>query len=370
MSEIRMTFEQYRATKKFPALDGLRAVAIFLVFSVHFGGERWAPLSGWLGVHLFFVLSGYLITTLLLRERDLTGTISLRAFYIRRIFRIMPVYLLVYAFVMFQCYMAHDDSWANMKAASPYYLSFLNEFAPFAPLKMTWTLGIEWKFYFVWPALVAVVGMAAISRIALVLVSITALALTWWYGFHIALLNPYHYQVMLMGAGVAVILHYRTTFKLARVFMSNASGLILFAVLCVVHWNSVALDHRIGEAQLVVLYGFIVALLMPNLIAGTLWTEILGSRPFVFIGHRSYSMYLIELIGTQAAMGVFPQIHFGTLFLPITFTVSLIAADFLYRFVEKPMTGVGHKLAATQKPEHLTATKSPAAHGAATPDVL
>jgi peptidoglycan/LPS O-acetylase OafA/YrhL len=344
-----MTFEQYRASKNFPALDGLRAVAIFLVFSIHFGGELWAPLSGWLGVHVFFVLSGYLITTLLLRECDRTGTISLRAFYIRRVFRILPIYFLVYVFVMFQSYMAHDDSWVNMKAASPYYLTFLNEFAPLAPLKMTWTLGIEWKFYFVWPALIASVGVAAFSRIALVLLSIAALGVSWWTGFHIDLLNPFHYQVMLMGAGVAVVLHYRTTYAFAHVLMSNAAGLILLAVLCVIHWKSVELDHHIGEAQLVVLYGFIVALLMPNLIAGTLWTEILGSRPFTFVGHRSYSMYLIELVGAQATMGIFPQIHFGPLFMPICFFMSLMAADGLHRFIEKPMTKIGHTLANSKR---------------------
>ncbi|WP_063977736.1 hypothetical protein [Caballeronia udeis] len=73
------------------------------------------------------------------------------------------------------------------------------------------------------------------------------------------------------------------------------------------------MNHRIGEAQLVVLYGFIVALLMPNLVSGTLWAEIPGSRQFALVGHRSYSMYRIELIGAQATMGIFPQIHFGPL---------------------------------------------------------
>ncbi|SAL13864.1 hypothetical protein AWB69_00547 [Caballeronia udeis] len=106
---------------------------------------------------------------------------------------------------MVQSYMAHDDSWANMKAASPCYLMFLNEFAPFAQLKMTSTLGIEWKFYFVWPTVIAAVGVAAFSRIALVLLSITALGFSRWTGFHIDLRNPFHYIVMLIGAAVAVV---------------------------------------------------------------------------------------------------------------------------------------------------------------------
>jgi peptidoglycan/LPS O-acetylase OafA/YrhL len=88
---------------------------------------------------------------------------------------------------------------------------------------------------------------------------------------------------------------------------------------------------------------------MPNLIAGTLWTEILGSRPFTFVGHRSYSMYLIELVGAQATMGIFPQIHFGPLFMPICFFMSLMAADGLHRFIEKPMTKIGHTLANSKR---------------------
>ncbi|MEK8109623.1 acyltransferase [Micromonospora sp. M12] len=81
--------------RRFPALDGLRAVAAIMVFAFHYGGPSWKWLTGWIGVHLFFVLSGFLITTLLLREEHRYGRVSLRAFYLRRFFRIMPVYLLV-----------------------------------------------------------------------------------------------------------------------------------------------------------------------------------------------------------------------------------------------------------------------------------
>ncbi|WP_213779811.1 acyltransferase [Caballeronia sp. dw_276] len=329
-----VTFDQYRATRQFSALDGLRAVAIFLVFSLHFGGETWGHLSGWLGVQMFFVLSGYLITTLLLRERDLSGSIALRAFYIRRAFRILPMFLLVYVMVMGQSYLAADDSWANMKAASPYYLTFLNEFAPFAPLKMTWTLGIEWKFYFLWPAILAAAGMVARTRFILVIACISVLALSWFKGFHVDWIQPFQYQVMLFGCAAAVILNYRKTYDLVRVLATNTAVFSLVTVLCIVHWKSIWIAEKIGLAQLIVAYGLLIALLIPALVSETIAQTVIGSRPFVFVGRRSYSMYLIELLAAQAVQGLLPQIHFGPLFLPVCFIVALVASDCLYRWIE------------------------------------
>ena len=89
--------------KHIPALDGVRGVAIALVMMLHAGAIlRDLPIAaylqwGWMGVDLFFVLSGYLITALLIREHDLRGHIDVRSFYVRRALRIWPIYFLVVA---------------------------------------------------------------------------------------------------------------------------------------------------------------------------------------------------------------------------------------------------------------------------------
>ena len=83
-----LTHADYLALRRFPALDGLRAIAAVLVVFFHYGGPDW--LQGWAGVQMFFVLSGFLITTLMLREERGTGRISLKEFYLRRSFRILP----------------------------------------------------------------------------------------------------------------------------------------------------------------------------------------------------------------------------------------------------------------------------------------
>src|SRR2546421_12834986 len=86
--------KNYLAAKYFPSLDGLRAISILAVIWYHVPELRPIWATGFLGVHLFFVISGFLITTLLLREKAATGSISLKKFYIRRTLRIFPAYYL------------------------------------------------------------------------------------------------------------------------------------------------------------------------------------------------------------------------------------------------------------------------------------
>jgi len=149
------TFEEYRKLKYFDSLDGVRAVGVILVIFSHYGGEGFKWLSGWLGVDMFFVLSGFLITTLLLREQEKNDRVSLRNFYLRRIFRIVPVYYLILAITSFQAYALGNEAWREMKEALPYYATFLNEqqLQLQWPWRLTWTIGIEWKFYLVWPVI-------------------------------------------------------------------------------------------------------------------------------------------------------------------------------------------------------------------------
>jgi peptidoglycan/LPS O-acetylase OafA/YrhL len=96
-----LSFEECKLSRFFPSPDGLRAIAALLMIFGHYrgAGEQW---MGWLGIQAFFVLSGFLIATLLLRESEATGTVSLGRLYLRRAFRIMPAYGVVLAFVTWQ----------------------------------------------------------------------------------------------------------------------------------------------------------------------------------------------------------------------------------------------------------------------------
>ncbi|MET3497625.1 acyltransferase family protein [Variovorax boronicumulans] len=344
-------FEDFQGTRNFAALDGLRAISVFLVFSDHFGGIAWTRFSGWLGVHAFFVLSGFLITTLLLRERDTTGRVSLKAFYIRRGTRLLPLYLLVLAAAMGLSYHAQNGTWEQMKAAAPYYLTLLNELADMAPLHMTWTLGVEWKYYLIWPALLVVFGATLRSGLATVGFCVTALVMIGIGGFQWNLLLPQNYIGMLMGSALAILMHSRRTFWLARGLMGHGAALAIVLLLFVWHRRFPVIAGRIDAPLAIAGYCLLITLLLPALIACRTWAaRALSAKWLVFIGHRSYAMYLVQYMAAHAVIAVLPGTTIvGGLLLSLSFAAALLVSDLLYRGFEKPITDWGHRWARAVK---------------------
>ncbi|MEO5738728.1 MAG: acyltransferase [Variovorax sp.] len=343
--------DKFLETRSFAALDGLRAVSVFLVYTFHFGGPAWARLSGWLGVYAFFVLSGFLITTLLVRERDATGRVSLKAFYIRRSTRILPLYLLVYLVVLAQSWFAQGEPWAQMKAATPYYLTFLNEFADLAPLHMTWTLGVEWKYYLVWPLLFALFGATVASRFTTAIGCAIVLAAIWLSHIPPAWFSPWHYLGMMVGSLVAIAMHTRGTFRWARALMRDGVALAIALALFVIHRKSVVIANRLGEPQMIALYTVLVGLWLPSLMARTGIGRVLGRQFLVFIGQRSYAMYLVQYLAAQAVIAMLPGTVAGPLLLGGAFVLALVVSDLLYRAFEKPLTQWGRRWAKAAKRE-------------------
>lgn len=162
----------------FPNLDGLRFFAFLAVFLFHsfftknevvaanpvFAALRWLTRPGDLGVNFFFVLSGFLITYLLLSERQFTGRIHIGGFYVRRILRIWPLYFVVVflGFGVFPWLKAHFGEHAlHDPAQLSYFLVFLANFnnlyngSDIPTLTLLWSVSVEEQFYLVWPLLVA-----------------------------------------------------------------------------------------------------------------------------------------------------------------------------------------------------------------------
>ena len=177
------------AGSRLPALDGLRAVAVFVVMVYHFGI---AAVPGDLGVSAFFVLSGFLITWLLLKEHRATGDVSLRQFYTRRVLRIFPAY---YAFIALTFAADHvrGQAWPPGLASSAlfYLVNYFNALHghPTTSIAHAWSLGIEEQFYLLWPLLLLVLLRGGVARVARGLTVMIAVVVAWrcvlLFGLHV-----------------------------------------------------------------------------------------------------------------------------------------------------------------------------------------
>ncbi len=177
--------------RRIPSLDGLRALSISLVIVSHLLGTRGFPFGtralgtvgdfGYLGVKVFFVISGYLITTLLMKEHERTGRISLKGFYVRRVWRIFPAF---YAFVVVMV-----AAWAigvvqlnpgDLVAAVTYTMNY--HYDRSWELGHIWSLSIEEQFYVVWPFVFVLVGRARVvaSATAMIALALVCRGLVWF----------------------------------------------------------------------------------------------------------------------------------------------------------------------------------------------
>ena len=150
---MAQTHWSYIRTRTFGSLDGVRGLCILGVVWHHVLGESFK--RGFLGVDMFFVLSGFLIVTLLLRERDRRGTISLKKFYARRMLRIFPIYYLL-LFVVFLLYLVTKPASSTAKEyylALPFLLTYTSNWVHLQAgnVGIMWSLATEEQFYLVWP---------------------------------------------------------------------------------------------------------------------------------------------------------------------------------------------------------------------------
>jgi peptidoglycan/LPS O-acetylase OafA/YrhL len=175
-----------------PALDGMRAVAVLAVMLFHFLGPK-IFTGGLIGVDVFFVLSGFLITNLLLDERNRTGAVSLRGFYHRRVLRLFPAMYALLAMVAVAAIFigaTYPTVWAELGAAALYsyqiFLAFFGFPTPGSPrvLFHLWSLSVEEWFYFFWPFLL-LLGLRTIRR-QRVLVTAACLWALFWVGIRLS----------------------------------------------------------------------------------------------------------------------------------------------------------------------------------------
>ncbi|MFE6868488.1 acyltransferase family protein [Kitasatospora sp. NPDC057692] len=369
-----MTHAEFLALRRFDALDGLRAIAAVIVVFFHYARPWATGLSGWIGVHIFFVVSGFLITTLMLREHDRNGRISLREFYVRRIFRIWPLYYLGLAITAVGVYRS-GGGWDALMNHLPHFLLFMNEYhlQGWEPYLHTWTIGIEWKFYMVWPlVLILVTAISKRLRIPVAVAAIALVLVDWsdtWHKMGI------HYSILLIGALLALVLHSPRGYALLRPVTHPVVGVVAAVAFVVLHMHIPDLKAYYGaEEPVIFLYSLALALVLPSLLSPGPGRWLLSLRPMVFVGERSYGLYLFQALAVGLAGVLAPWVAGGTALRGVVVTlVSLFVADALYHRLEQPMIEVGRKLIKRflRKPTApVPAPAAPADHPADRPGAL
>jgi peptidoglycan/LPS O-acetylase OafA/YrhL len=345
-------FNEFKATKHFNGLDGIRCISIVTVMYFHFSGAD--GRLGKLGVDLFFILSGFLITTLLLREREVNKRINLKNFWIRRALRIFPIYygfifaqIIIFKFVPIEQALV-DEFYNNL----PAFLTFTNNW--FVHLSSetkvafyhAWSLAAEEQFYLFWPPLLAFTLsnkklIAIPSCLILFDIFITELIRGNNLDFGtngnsiITSLQP----AICLGVIAAILLHYRNSF------------LILYPVLILPKLPSIAALVGITIIIIDVNHLFIhlvVTLFLVSVIFNkdNLIGSMLSLKPVVFIGSISYGMYIFHMAVFNAVkiliLPKVPESNFEVI--SVAFVVTIIIASASYYMYEKPILSLKHRL--------------------------
>jgi len=288
-------------------LDGVRALAVALVLLSH-SSFRDRFSGGAIGVDVFFVLSGFLITVLLLREHDRVGSISLRRFYARRTLRIWPAfYTFVIAVLLWGLLVADHVKRAAVLAGMPWVASFTSNITAARGHRVvyytghTWSLGVEEQFYIVWPCLLLGLLHAmhhrrqvATTTAALALASAGALIWGQAHGFSgDRLFNgpDMRAEELLMGAVAGMMLVWkRPRIPHAWGALIVSGWLLLLAV--TVDKVGSGTPHYFQLQPLVAVLTASTLLVATSAHPPTTFAALLGSRPIRWVGRVSYSVYL------------------------------------------------------------------------------
>ncbi len=352
------------ALRRRPLLDGLRGVMVVLTILYHLRSGSFLH-GGWLGVSGFFVLSGFLITSLLLVERERNGWISLPRFYARRARRLAPTMIAVVVGTVVAVQAAgatldparlRGDAWATLGYVANWRFiqtdqSYFSSFEP-SPLRHTWSLAIEEQFYLAWPILLMAAFALAGRRLLPVVLAVGATASAWWAAHLVtggaAITRVYdgtdtRAQELLVGA-VAATLVLRlpppstdpggAARRRHRATALGLGGLAAFAVAAVVLRPAAETTYTRGLLLLVAIAVGAVVAACATTDRGPL-AALLGGRLLRALGARSYTMYLVHwpvIVVLDA-----PRVTAGWLALDgLRVAVTLAITEVVHRCVEVP----------------------------------
>ena len=327
---------------RWPALDGLRALAVCAVILTHTWVSQFP--GGWIGVDVFFVLSGFLITGVLLREHGETGTISLLGFYRRRVVRLLPALLVMLLIVVIAAYVFRPGlAAATLRTAIFTVVYSANWLAashqPLGLLSHTWSLSVEEQFYLVWPVLLVVMLRWRGARIALIVTILCVVAVVIHRTLLAQLVDLHDPQLfwrtdtrvdsILVGCALCLAssLGWKGSERLWRI--AAIVGAAYMGALLPTAYNTGGWNYTIGYTLLALAAAGVVgaAAVRP-------WqplVRVLSWSPLVRLGKISYAVYLWHLpIAILLPMGQGPVLAL------VTFVLSVLIAGVSWHVVERP----------------------------------
>jgi len=352
------------AEQRIPSLDGCRAIAILLVVYYHL---QFSPtgdfprMTNWgiLGVFVFFVISGFLITSLLLKERELWGSISLKFFYLRRVFRIFPALALSLIGIKL---LSNFGLAVVSNRALVFSFSFLRNYhpGPYRILHHLWSLSVEEQFYVVWPFLVATLSRRTLYRLLLlVIVATPIIRVACVLVFGHALLD--HTEQVADGLAFGCLLAIKQKDLRAIRFyqwlsQSNFSLLVPCATIGAYVVHRRLITEAIGRSVVFLTIALSIDLIM--LRCDSPLGRFMNAGPIAWLGKISYSLYLWQQVFLIVKTGDQPYAQF-----PVNLGLAVLCAVASYYLVERPLIAIGRRSVAHRSRRNTSVTSDSAKSG-------
>jgi peptidoglycan/LPS O-acetylase OafA/YrhL len=353
-----------------PGLDGLRAVSVIVIMLYH-GGFAWIH-GGFFSVEVFFATSGFLITTLLLEERERSGRVAFRQFWMRRARRLLPALAVLLATVAVVTLLAGtDDQLSTLRRDLPWSIFYASNWGQILGdipywaadpplLRHLWTLAIEEQFYLLWPLAFVALGRVRRGVAVRVLLGLTAACMALAFWIHAAGPGPmggafdgadrvnFNYLstgtragALLLGSAAAYVWQpWRTASRLRPAVrrrvgrLLDRSGGLLIGLFGCVAATAVITEGYVYQWLLAVMTVVATALVLIVVHpAATGMQRIFGWRPLVEIGKRSYGLYLWHWPVFVFAGAIHGEVA------PFLVSIVIAAAlsEICYRYVETPV---------------------------------
>jgi peptidoglycan/LPS O-acetylase OafA/YrhL len=327
-----------------PSLNGLRALSIFSVLLVHINIQEFHNayripllLDRELGVNIFFILSGFLITTLLLQEEKLMGVISLKDFYLRRVFRIFPVYyvlLLVYLLLQLAGVLHFKpSSWLTSLTYTKYF-NWSNDWET----AHLWSLSVEEHFYLLWPFIFKYLRRYRVS-FAWAMIILVPMLRIFYAEYPLDFMNPltiFQKGDALMWGCIFAIYREQIESRIRKIpFIFSG---ILLLLICLEHSAVMVLPPGVYQWTVIpfltttgtvgdVAVGILILSSVSR--SRTVWYQFLNLPFMNYIGKLSYSLYIWQQLFFSHDIGFFGQ-------LPVNLVLIFAVANISYYFIEKP----------------------------------